>query len=270
MSIYISLFHRLGGNHKAQKVEAIDPTYPAISFRKFIKAQANRVGEPRLWNMSSWNGSHHMSNFVEASAVALEYKEGERAAVSAVLNQLGSKCFVIDTVNGFAVIFPLSVPAAAGQYTRLASVLSTIIGCYNLIGGCQAGTFAFYPTDTAKVVEIGSDVIDTPNFIHQTFELDADIGQWFKDKPTKAAMASSQQAKASYQSAITTASVSMSASSPARCASAPAIAISGQPSGRFDDLFEKMDDRVGRLEAQMTNVEMLVSYLGKKGGEAQA
>lgn len=273
MSIYISLFHRLGGNNKVQSVVALDANNPAQSIRTLIREQRDKIGAPRLWNMSSWMGSHHMDNFVAASAISLEYKETHRAAVRAVLEQLDYKCFLIDTRNGFAVLFPLTVPVDRGQYVRLVAVLSTIIGSYGLSGGCQAGTFAFYPTDTAKVIEIGSDIIDTHQFKSDTFSMDADVGEWFKDGDHAALNRLKAQQKAQTDAIRASAQPSWRATQGATCISQSATA-SPQPSANFNDLFDRddqqqdMSDRVGRLEAQMTNLEMLVAYLKKDQPQA--
>lgn len=132
------------------------------ALQEAIDRRTNDPSAPKWFNFSTWKKYHDLKDYQGSSAIVLEYSkrsEAEWGFIADAVLATQFKCFVFDTIDGVALVFPIDGVTQNNDYTRALSILSEIIGQEGMIAEPGA-TYLVRPKKGAVVYEMGTDVID--------------------------------------------------------------------------------------------------------------
>lgn len=240
----VTRFERRGRKSPVIDTNAIDVTNPIQDINALIKIQSTRIKQPRYWSFCDWNGSHGKSNYRAASAIVLEYVDScNFKAVYDGIVALGLLCWVIETENGNAFVFPLGTDIEAAQYTRIASVLAEVFAQPYLVDGSAAATFLFTPRDNKKAYVVHGGQPISSSFISETYEVKTDVTKWYYNPASSG----------DFTVCIDGGAIkSLSIASPQA------------PQFRFDEAFDRMDDAIVMLSASVEEFGKAAAELRKQ------
>lgn len=122
-----------------------------------IELMKTQDDQPQAWSFGNWkstkNVNNHKDNWIEATAIGLEYHGKDLAAKAQALHDaaeaLGYAHAIFDTMSrkgdaSVTIMFPLSEAINEGQYARLAKVLMCEINEYRAADGNCAMTHLFH------------------------------------------------------------------------------------------------------------------------------
>jgi hypothetical protein len=189
--MFITRYYKTGSDANSRGTEPLHN--PAVDLKQMLKDKASKAGEPRFWGFSEWGSKHNREGFVNAYAVALEYRTtADSQAIERAVIDLGFHCMAFNTEAGRIYVFPLSNPTSFGGYTKVTAVLAECIGLavtngversIGMVVSSGSPTYLFEPSNRPYFVEYAGNTFDM-GFLEGLGLGNVNLSVWSSDKTT--------------------------------------------------------------------------------------
>ena len=271
--MFLTYFHEKNNTAKPSEAMYVDGVQ---TLNKMLRENASKQGNPPYISFSVWDGAHNGDAHKCATAAILEYSfKANAVEIERKASALPYLCYSVQTVDGMALVFPFAANNVFfSNYTRLVSILASLVGEKHLAAGSGAATFVIQPSPLprAKALNDAQPIsIDAIND-HRANPSIVLLEHWVdKKRYTQPIAATRRQPQPAIAQPVTNSNRDISdwfdGDGQARIENA-AIKPNKQktytPKATLDDLFDAVDDVYDSIEYHLQDIKSSLKTINNK------